>query len=107
MADAIDIVSFKWNDAIAEKGEANARIHYGVLAQDVKTALENEGLNPEAYSMFCYDEWDEVTDNEGNVTTEAGNRYGVRYVELLSLKMKAQRKLIQDLEARVATLESA
>ena len=107
VADAIDIVSFKWNDAIAEKGEANARIHYGVLAQDVKTALENEGLNPEAYSMFCYDEWDEVTDNEGNVTTEAGNRYGVRYVELLSLKMKAQRKLIQDLEARVATLESA
>jgi hypothetical protein len=37
--------------------------------------------------LFCYDEWDEYeeTDADGNVNTfPAGNRYGIRYDELLA-----------------------
>lgn len=52
--------AFRWRDAVAEKGDA-ARIHFGVIAQDVKAAFEAEGLDPWRYAMLCYDEWpDEV-----------------------------------------------
>lgn len=81
------IRAYKWNDAVELKGE-NARIHFGVIAQDVKSAFEEEGLNADDYGIFCYDEWEAVEDEkdfEGNVIIsgrEAGNSYGVRYNEL-------------------------
>jgi hypothetical protein len=34
--------------------------------------------------MFCYDEWKEELDDEGNVIVAAGNKYGIRYDELLA-----------------------
>lgn len=83
------IRAFKFNDAVAEKGTA-ARIHFGVIAQDVKAAFEAEGLVAEDYAILCYDEWEEqqeIKDEEGNTVQEyraAGNRYGVRYDELLA-----------------------
>lgn len=83
------IRAFKFNDAVEAKGD-KARIHFGVLAQDVKSAFEANGLHAEDYAILCYDEWaetPEIKDAEGNVTQEfreAGNRYGVRYDELLA-----------------------
>lgn len=83
------IRAFKFNDAVMKKGDG-ARIHFGVIAQDVKAAFEAEGLVAEDYAMLCYDEWPETPeerDPEGNLVQEyrpAGNRYGVRYEELLS-----------------------
>jgi hypothetical protein len=81
--------AFKWNHAVEQKGDA-ARIHFGVMAQDVKAAFEAEGLDAHQYGLFCYDEWearDEVRDEDGSIIMEAapaGNRYGVRYEELLA-----------------------
>ncbi|WP_439861639.1 tail fiber domain-containing protein [Pseudomonas sp. MBLB4136] len=89
------IRAFKFNDAVALKGEAGARIHFGVLAQDVKAAFEAEGLVAEHYALLCYDEWPEqaaVVDDDGRVVTPyqpAGNRYGVRYDELLAFLLCA------------------
>lgn len=97
------IRKFKFNDAILEKGEANARIHFGTSAQTVKTIFEKYGLNGFDYSILCYDEWtDEYTNKviqeatfdvdgkeltpeitEEVLTTKAGSRYGIRYEELL------------------------
>ena len=83
------IKAFKFNDAVEKKGDG-ARIHFGVIAQEVKSAFEAEGLVAEKYAVLCYDEWDaqeEVKDSEGNViqpACEAGNRYGVRYDELFA-----------------------
>lgn len=80
--------AFKWNEAVDKKGD-KARWHFGVYAQDIAESFKSEGLNPNDYGMFCYDEWDEqleVKDEDGNVTQayiSAGNRYGVRYEELL------------------------
>lgn len=66
------IRAFKFNDAVATKGDG-ARIHVGVIAQDVKAAFEIEGLNADQYGMFCSD------------TIEDGSkRLGVRYDELLA-----------------------
>lgn len=91
---------FKWNEAIAEKGD-DARIHFGASAQTVKSIFESHGLDAHKYGLFCYDEWEaeEATpdelDDEGNVVSvgreakEAGNRYGIRYEELLCFIMSA------------------
>jgi hypothetical protein len=81
--------AYKWNDAVEKKGE-NARIHFGVIAQEVKEAFESEGLDASAYGMFCYNEWDsteEIKDENGEVLVpgnNSGSRYGVRYDELFA-----------------------
>jgi hypothetical protein len=85
---------FKFNDAIEAKGD-NARIHYGTSAQEVIATFEKHGLNAMEYAMVCYDKWDEQPeelDEEGNVVVEykpAGDRYGIRYEELLCFIISA------------------
>ena len=80
---------FKFNSSIAEKGEENARIHYGTSAQSVIEVFEKYGLNAMDYAMICYDEWDDEWDDEGNLISTAGSRYGIRYEELLCFIMSA------------------
>lgn len=107
--------AFKFNDAVAQKGDG-ARIHFGVIAQDVAAAFAAEGLDAHAYALFCYDEWEaadavlhhtdaveEVRDEEGNIVApgepaittvvkeavQAGSRYGIRYEELLAFVLAA------------------
>lgn len=59
---------FQWNDAVAEKGEDGARLHFGVRAQQVWAIMADEGLvDPieegvapsSKYAFLCYDRWDE------------------------------------------------
>ena len=86
--------AFKFNDSVTEKGDS-ARIHFGVIAQDVKAAFEAQGLVAEKYGLFCYDEWteeSELLDENGKVVRSyrpAGNRYGIRYDELLAFMIAA------------------
>jgi hypothetical protein len=82
------IRAFKWNDAVAKKG-SSARIHVGVIAQDVEAAFAAEGLNGFDYAVLCYDEWDAELDDDGNVLTSAGNRYGVRHDQLFAFIVSA------------------
>lgn len=51
------IRTFRWKDAVAEKGDA-ARIHVGVVAQHVIAAFEAQGLDPFRYAMVCHDAWE-------------------------------------------------
>jgi hypothetical protein len=55
--------SFKFNDSVKEKGD-RARIHIGVMAQDVKTAFEQEGLDANKYALFCSDTWFEIMEDD-------------------------------------------
>ena len=80
---------FKFNDAIAKKGIDNSRIHFGTSAQTVKATFEKHGLIAEEYGLLCYDEWLEEVDTDGIVTKEAGNRYGIRYEELICFIISA------------------
>lgn len=65
----VSLVTFKWLNAIQEKGEENARWHYGVIAQQVRDAFNAHNLDGTDYGLLCYDEWDdvwaEVQTNEG------------------------------------------
>jgi len=71
------IRAFKFNDAVALKTDA-ARIHVGVIAQDVQAAFAAEGLDANHYGVFCSD------------TTETGEvKLGVRYTELFAFVLGA------------------
>jgi len=75
------IKKFKFKDAVAKKGDS-ARWHFGVIAQEVIEAFESQNLDAMKYGCVCYDEWETDYNEDGEVTQEAGNRYGVRYDEL-------------------------
>jgi hypothetical protein len=96
--------AFKFNHAVEQKGDG-ARIHFGVLAQYVAAAFASEGLDAAQYALFCHDSWEEqpevtepILDDDGNLTGEykvvqeymsAGDRYGIRYEELLAFIIAA------------------
>jgi hypothetical protein len=50
------IRKFCWKDAVAEKGDA-ARIHFGIIAQDLQDAFAAEGLDAGRYAMFISSTW--------------------------------------------------
>lgn len=83
------IKAFKYKDAVQLKGD-KARIHFGVIAQELVEVFESEGLDAHSYGVVCLDEWQsepEITDEAGCVVREGiegGSRYGVRYEELLA-----------------------
>lgn len=89
------IRAFRYKDAIRTKGNL-ARIHFGVIAQEVVEAFKAEGLDAERYGVVCLDTWEAqevVYDADGQVVTparEAGSRYGVRYEELFAFMLAAQ-----------------
>jgi hypothetical protein len=114
--------SFKFNDAVREKG-TGARIHFGIIAQNIQLVFEDEGLDPTAYGVFCSDSWYEVDGKPMNKVIGAdGNfflepwtadspgavqrtRLGVRYDELFALIIAAL-DTDNDFAARIAALEA-
>lgn len=116
----VNFVSYKFISAV-DKKDKNARIHFGVIAQQVKRAFEARGIDPFAFGLLCYDEWDEIpavvdpSEKTSNGTKPskvsapaipAGNRYGVRYEEALVLESALMRRTTQRLQARIAALEA-
>jgi len=90
--------TFKFNDSVKEKGD-KARIHIGVIAQEVKQIFETVGLNADDYGLFCSDTWYVL---DGKTQDEKGFPYtsetpgaievtqlGVRYEELLAFVISA------------------
>ena len=66
------IKRFRFKDAVIKKGDG-ARLHFGVIAQDVKAAFEAEGLDVNRYGLFCSDTLD-----------DGKQRLGIRYDQLLA-----------------------
>jgi hypothetical protein len=80
---------FRWIDAVEKKdnnpeSDETARIHFGIIAQDLQDAFAAEGLDAGKYAMFISTTWwetqtevpaveavDAVLDDEGNVIEEA------------------------------------
>jgi len=73
---------FRWKSAVEEKGD-DARIHFGIIAQDLQAAFEAEGLDAGRYAMLISSTW---TDED---TGEERTRLGVRYSELLAFIIAA------------------
>jgi len=47
---------FRWIDSVEAKGD-DARIHFGIIAQDLQAAFEAEGLDAARYAMFTSNTW--------------------------------------------------
>lgn len=89
---------YKYKDSVLQKGD-KAKWHFGIVAQDLVNAFEEEGLNPEDYGVVILSTWEEtaeevrpeVTDESGGVIDQgytipakpSGSAYSVRYEELL------------------------
>jgi hypothetical protein len=73
---------FRWKSSVEENGD-EARIHFGIIAQDLQDAFTAEGLDAGRYAMFISTTW---TDEE---TGEDRTRMGVRYSELLAFIISA------------------
>jgi len=73
---------FRWKSSVEENGD-DARIHFGIIAQDLQAVFEAEGLDAGRYAMFINSTW---TDEE---TGEERSRMGVRYSELLAFIVAA------------------
>jgi hypothetical protein len=71
---------FRWKSAVADKGD-DARIHFGIIAQDLQAAFAAESLDAGRYAMFTSDTW---TENGVEKT-----RLGIRYAELLAFIISA------------------
>lgn len=80
---------YRLRDAVARKGD-DARVHFGVVAQDVEAEFIAEGLDPTAYALFCHDQWEATPDIPGEQKgAPAGDRYGIRYDELYAFVLAA------------------
>ena len=73
---------YRWKSAVADKGD-DARIHFGIMAQDLQQAFSAEGLDAGDYGMFISSTWTDET------TGEEKTRLGVRYNELLAFIIAA------------------
>jgi hypothetical protein len=85
------IRKYRFKDSVVEKGDG-ARIHVGVIAQDVQDAFTAEGLDATRYGMFCSDTY-KVLNGKPVEKNQLGEypegavdhtRLGVRYDQLLA-----------------------
>ena len=118
----IGFKQYRFKEAVAKKG-ADARLHVGMIAQQILAAFEAEGLDATKYGIVCHDEWDDqywyetvtdadaVLDEKGNVVTPekshtekrfvkaTGDVWTVRYEEALALETAYQRWRLSKIEA--------
>lgn len=90
------VKKYRLKDSITRKGE-DARIHIGIIAQELQEAFESEGLDAFRYSMIGRDTWYNGIDSNGEFEsvkepkegyTEV-TQYQVRYTELLAFIISA------------------
>lgn len=126
----VELRQFLMADAVREKGSAKARLHMGLIAQQIIEAFESEGLNAFRYGLLCYDEWEDqyaveedaaqeavydedtgklkspaVTREKRELLVAAGNRYSVRYEEALVMEAAYQRWENSKMQERLDVLE--
>lgn len=65
----VNWVQFKFNDAVNEKD--NARLHTGLIAQDIDSTFKKYGLDISKYGLFCYDEFEAEYNDEKIIDREA------------------------------------
>ena len=85
------------------------RWHVGLVAQRVHAAFAARGLDAFTIGLCCYDQWDAerapVLDDQGNVTgegdvmTEAGDLWGLRYDECFAMEAAWVRRELSRLQA--------
>ena len=115
----VDLVQFKYNDAVSEKGKDNARLHTGYVVQQIDSACKSHGVDISAYGLYCHEEYPQETEEveveveqadgtktkERKVRREASEHYSLRYTEVYAVECMYLRRCIARLTARIEQLE--
>ena len=113
----VDLVQFKYNDAVDQKGKDKARLHTGYVVQQIDSACKEHGVDVSAYGLYCHEEYPERAEEveveqkdgtikkETRVIEEASEHYSLRYTEALIVECKYLRRCIARLTARIGQLE--
>ena len=112
----VDLVQFKYNDAVKEKSD-NARLHTGYVVQQIDSACKSHGVDISQYGLFCHEEYPQETEEveveqadgtktkERKVICEASEHYSLRYTEVYAVECMYLRRCIARLTARIEELE--
>ena len=112
----VDLVQFKYNDAVYSKGD-KARLHTGYVVQQIDNACKEHGIDVSTYGLYCHEEYPEETEEveveqkdgtkvkERKVIREASEHYSLRYTEVYAVECMYLRRCIARLTARIEQLE--
>ena len=113
----VDLVQFKYNDAVEQKGKDKARLHTGYVVQQIDNACKSHGVDISEYGLYCHEEYPEETEEveveqkdgtktkERKVIREASEHYSLRYTEVYAVECMYLRRCIARLTARIEELE--
>lgn len=104
----VSVIAFKWLQSISEKGEDLARWHIGVIAQQVRDAFKNHGIDATKFGLLCHDEWEEITeivDGQKVVVKSAGDIWSIRPDQCAWLEAAYQRRRADRIESRLQKIE--
>lgn len=107
----VGFMQFQMLDAVEKKGSDAARLHSGLIAQQIEETFKRHGLDASRYGLFCYDSWEAEPgskDADGNLCSPscpAGDVYSLRYEEALCVEAAYQRRRADRAEARIKALE--
>ena len=112
----VDLVQFKYNDAVDQKKD-KARLHTGYVVQQIDKACKSHGVDVSAYGLYCHEEYPQETEEveveqadgtktkERKVIREASEHYSLRYTEVYAVECMYLRRCIARLTARIEQLE--
>ena len=113
----VDLVQFKYNDAVEQKGKDKARLHTGYVVQQIDSACKSHGVDISQYGLYCHEEYPQETEEveveqkdgtktkERKVIREASEHYSLRYTEVYAVECMYLRRCIARLTARIEELE--
>ena len=128
-AAALEIISlmgfYQWRDSIDRKGIVDARLHFGLPAQEVWAIMARhrlvdelrEGREPSSrYAALCWDRWDACPDSAAgrgddseDIVVTQGDKFSLRTDQLVMWIVAADhlenRQRREALERRLAALE--
>ena len=113
----VDLVQFKYHDAVDQKGKDKARLHTGYVVQQIDSACKSHGVDVSQYGLYCHEEYPQETEEveveqadgtktkEKKVIREASEHYSLRYTEVYAVECMYLRRCIKQLTARIEQLE--
>ena len=112
----VNLVQFKYNDAVNEKGNA-ARLHTGYVVQQIDDACKSHNVDISEYGLYCHEEYPQETDEvevkqddgtikkETKIIREASEHYSLRYTETLVVECAYLRRENNRLKERLSKIE--
>ena len=112
----VDLVQFKYNDAVDQKKD-KARLHTGYVVQQIDKACKSHNVDISVYGLYCHEEYPQETEEveveqadgtkvkERKVIREASEHYSLRYTEVYAVECMYLRRCIKQLTARIEQLE--